>query len=55
VAQAGTTEELLVADIAPGGPADPALSYMAQRRPELYGLLAEPLSDALDDRAAPST
>jgi predicted amidohydrolase len=60
VAQAGTAEELLVADIAPGGPADAALSYMAQRRPELYGLLVEPLSieplsDARDDRAAPIT
>ena len=53
VARAGTGAELLVADVAPDGPADVALSYMAQRRPELYGQLAEPLSDARDDRAAP--
>ena len=41
VAQAGANEELLLADIEPRGPADEALSYLAQRRPEVYRALAE--------------
>lgn len=39
VAQAGGSTELLVADIEPGS-ADPELSYIARRRPEVYGPLA---------------
>lgn len=44
VAQAGSGEELLLAEVAPAAPGDPALSYLAQRRPEVYGLLVEPVS-----------
>ena len=42
VAQAGSEEELLIADIEPGRPGDPALSYLTRRRPEVYGSLVEP-------------
>jgi predicted amidohydrolase len=42
VAQAGSGEELLLADIVPAEPGDPALSYLSARRPEVYGLLVDP-------------
>lgn len=42
VAQAGSGEEILFADIAPAASGDPALSYLSQRRPEVYGLLVDP-------------
>jgi predicted amidohydrolase len=43
VAQAGGGEELLIADITPAEPGDPALSYMSQRRPEVYGRIVDPM------------
>lgn len=42
VAQAGSQEELLIADIEPARSGDPALSYLTRRRPEVYGSLVEP-------------
>lgn len=42
VAQAGGSTELLVADIEPAGRGDPGLSYLARRRPEVYGPLTRP-------------
>ena len=50
VAQAGSGEEILLADIVPAEPGDPALSYLSQRRPEVYGLLVDP---ALTIKAPP--
>lgn len=41
VAQAGSQEELLIADIEPAGSGDPVLSYLTRRRPEVYGSLVE--------------
>lgn len=41
VAQAGSGDELLLAEIEPASPGDPALSYLSQRRPEVYGPLVE--------------
>ncbi len=41
IAQAGSGEELLIADIEPAVPGDLALSYLARRRPEVYGPLVE--------------
>ncbi len=45
VARASGTETLLLADVelAPGA-ADPELSYLARRRPEVYRPLVEPLA-----------
>jgi predicted amidohydrolase len=40
VAQAGRGEEILYAHVDPADVADPALSYLARRRPEIYGPLA---------------
>ena len=42
VAQAGSQEELLIADIEPARAGDPVLAYLTRRRPEVYGSLAEP-------------
>ena len=42
VAQAGQDEELLLADVPTAGVADPALGYMAHRRPEAYHTLCGP-------------
>lgn len=42
VAQAGSQEELLIADIEPARSGDSALSYLTRRRPEVYGPLVEP-------------
>ena len=42
VGRAGQREQLLIADIEPARQGDPELSYLARRRPELYGLLARP-------------
>ncbi len=39
VAQAGQDEELLLTDVPTTGQADPALGYMAHRRPEIYRAL----------------
>jgi len=41
IAQAGSGEELLVADIEPAVPGDLALSYLARRRPETYRPLVD--------------
>jgi predicted amidohydrolase len=42
VAQAGRDKQLLVADIEPaGGAGDPDLSYVARRRPDVYGPLSQ--------------
>jgi 5-aminopentanamidase len=47
IAQAGGSTELLVTDIEPAGRGDPDLSYVARRRPEVYGPLTLP--GRLDD------
>ena len=39
VAQAGAGEEMVLADVATAGAADPALGYMAHRRPGIYQML----------------
>lgn len=39
VAQAGPGEEMVLADVATAGAADPALGYMARRRPPIYQML----------------
>ncbi|MBA3875532.1 MAG: carbon-nitrogen hydrolase [Anaerolinea sp.] len=54
VAQAGSQEELLIADIEPARSGDPALSYLTRRRPEVYRSLVEPYaqSDAAASGAA---
>ena len=39
VAQAGPGEEMVLADVATAGAADPALGYMARRRPGIYQML----------------
>ena len=46
IAQAGAGDELLFGEIEPGEPGDPALSYLAHRRPDTYRLLVDesPLS-----------
>jgi predicted amidohydrolase len=44
VAQAGSGDELLLAEIQPAASGDAALSYLSQRRPEVYGPLAESIS-----------
>jgi len=44
VAQAGSEEQLLGADVELSMPIDPALSYMARRRPEAYGPLVQPVT-----------
>lgn len=41
IAQAGSAEQLLIADIELSQPGDPALSYLGRRRPEVYGPLVE--------------
>lgn len=46
VAQAGSQEELLIADIEPARSGDPALSYLTRRRPEVYGSLVEPYAQS---------
>jgi 5-aminopentanamidase len=42
VAQAGQGEALLLADVPTAGQADPALGYMAHRRPDIYRTLCGP-------------
>jgi predicted amidohydrolase len=44
VAQAGSGDELLLAEIQPTLPGDAALSYLSRRRPEVYGPLVAPIS-----------
>src|SRR5258707_408128 len=39
VAQAGRGEEMLLADVTTAGEGDPALGYMAHRRPQIYQML----------------
>ncbi len=47
VAQAGSEEELLLVDVDVSRPhADPELSYLSRRRPEIYGALAEHVVNA---------
>ncbi len=41
VAQAGSGEELLIADVDLSAAGNPALSYLNRRRPEVYGRLVE--------------
>lgn len=41
VAQAGSDEQLLIADVDVAGGGNPALSYMRRRRPEVYGPLVK--------------
>ena len=54
VAQAGGNPELLVVDIEPAGRGDPNLSYVARRRPEVYGPLTRlAKSSAPDDELRP--
>ena len=54
VSQAGGSEELLVADIEPAGrTGDPHLSYLARRRPEVYGLLTRPAESPVAGDEAP--
>jgi 5-aminopentanamidase len=53
VAQAGGSTELLVADIDPAGGGDPDLSYVARRRPEVYGPLARPAESSAPDGESP--
>lgn len=56
VGRAGSGEELLVLDVdVPDGPADPELSYLARRRPEVYARLSEahvdgPMGHRIGDR-----
>src|SRR5262249_42497413 len=42
VAQAGQGEEMLLADVTTAGAADPALGYLAHRRPRIYQMLCGP-------------
>jgi predicted amidohydrolase len=42
VAQAGSSEELLLGDIQPNAGTDPALAYLASRRPDVYTSLVDP-------------
>jgi predicted amidohydrolase len=44
VAQAGSGDDLLLAEIQPASPGDAALSYLSQRRPEVYGPLVGPVA-----------
>ena len=54
VAQAGGNTELLVADLEPAGRAgDPDLSYVARRRPEVYGPLTRPAETSAPDGESP--
>lgn len=53
VARAGESEELLIADIEPAREGDPELSYLARRRPELYGLLTRPVDRVSEVESAP--
>jgi predicted amidohydrolase len=41
IAQAGSAEQLLIADVELSQPGDPALSYLGRRRPEVYGPLVK--------------
>jgi len=41
VAQAGPGEEMVLAEVATAGAADPALGYMAHRRPGIYQMLCD--------------
>jgi 5-aminopentanamidase len=41
IAQAGSEETLLYAEVEPGGAGDSALAYIAQRRPEVYRPLVD--------------
>src|SRR5215469_14838158 len=41
VAQAGPGEEMVLAEVATAGAADPALGYMAHRRPGIYHMLCD--------------
>jgi len=43
VGRAGSGDEVLVADIEPAALGDVALSYIRRRRPEVYGMLVEPI------------
>jgi 5-aminopentanamidase len=53
VAQAGSGEELLIADVDVADPLpDPALSYLAHRRPHLYGRLGVSPTSGRDRPAA---
>ncbi len=52
LARAGSGDEVLVADIEPASSGDAALSYIRRRRPEVYGLLVQPISPVKSDSVA---
>ena len=49
ISQAGSDDEILLADIEPSSTGDAALSYLQRRRPEVYVSLVEPVSPSASD------